>query len=53
MKSAQLKREVEGGSAFTLTSDLSCIDSILFCDRKFYARAHVKITRHWKSTLTC
>ena len=21
------------------------------CERKFYARAHVKITRHWKSTL--
>ena len=22
------------------------------CERKFYARAHVKITRQWKSTLT-
>ena len=22
------------------------------CERKFYARAHVKITRRWKSTLT-
>jgi len=21
------------------------------CERKFYARTHVKITRHWKSTL--
>ena len=21
------------------------------CDRKFYARTHIKITRHWKSTL--
>ena len=22
-------------------------------ERKSYARTHVKITRHWKSTLTC
>ena len=22
------------------------------CERKFYARSHVKITRHWKSTLS-
>ena len=22
------------------------------CEGKFYARMHVKITRHWKSTLT-
>ena len=22
------------------------------CERKFYARTHVKITRHWKSSLT-
>ena len=22
------------------------------CERKFYARTHVKITRHWKSTLS-
>ena len=21
------------------------------CERKFYARTHVKITRHWKSTV--
>ena len=21
------------------------------CEREFYARTHVKITRHWKSTL--
>ena len=21
------------------------------CERKFYARTHVEITRHWKSTL--
>ena len=27
---AELKREVERGSTFTLTSDLSCIASILF-----------------------
>ena len=59
MKSAELKREVERGSTFTLTSDLSCIASISFANLKFYARthartrarAHVKITRHWKSTL--
>ena len=43
MKRAELKREVERGSTFTLTSDLSCIAFILF--------AHVKFTRHWKSTL--
>ena len=34
-KSAQLKREVEGGSAFTPTSDLSCIASIFFATEKF------------------
>ena len=28
--SAELKREVERGSTFTLTSDLSCIASVLF-----------------------
>ena len=22
------------------------------CEQKFYARSHVKITRHWKSTLS-
>ena len=38
MKSVELKQEVERGSTFTRTSDL-------------YARTHVKITRHWKSTL--
>ena len=27
-----------------------CLNFI--CQRKFYARTHVKITRHWKSTLT-
>ena len=30
IKSAELKREVQRGSTFTLTSDLSCIASILF-----------------------
>ena len=24
---------------------------LFFCERKFYARTHVKITRHWKSML--
>ena len=43
MKSAERKREVEGGLTFTLTSDLSCMPP-------FYARKHVKITRHWKSS---
>ena len=38
IKSAALKREVEGGSTFTLTSDLSCIASVyLICEHKFYA----------------
>ena len=49
IKSAELKREVEQGSTFTLTSDLSCIASILFANVNF---THVKITRHWKSTLS-
>ena len=35
IKSAELKREVERGSAFTLTSDLSCIASILFANVNF------------------
>ena len=53
MKSAELKQEVEGGSTFTLTSDLSRTASILFANTcKVYARTHVKITRHWKSTLS-
>ena len=48
---AELKREVERGSTFTLTSDLSCIASILFENVNFtHASTHVKITRHWKST---
>ena len=29
---------------------IHCLYSI--CERKSYARTHVKITRHWKSTLT-
>ena len=53
IKSAEHKREVERGSPFTLTSDLSCIAYIYFtCEIRFYARTHIKITRHWKSTLT-
>ena len=32
---AELKREVERGSTFTLTSDLSCITSILFANVYF------------------
>ena len=32
---AELKREVERGSTFTLTSDLSCIASILFATVNF------------------
>ena len=35
IKSAELKREVERGSAFTLTSDLSRIASILFSNVNF------------------
>ena len=27
---------------------IRCLSFI--CERKFYARTHVKITRHWKST---
>ena len=46
MKSAELKQDVERGSTFTLTSDLSCIASILLANVTF---THVKITRHWKS----
>ena len=45
---AELKREVEGGLTFTLTSDLPCLYFI--CERKCYARTHVKVTGHWKST---
>ena len=25
--------------------------NLFYCDRKFYPRTHVKITRHWKSTV--
>ena len=39
-----LNREVERGSTFTLTSDLSCIASILFANVNFYARKQVKMT---------
>ena len=35
LKSADLKREVKRGSNFTLTSDLSCIASILFANVNF------------------
>ena len=35
MKSAELKPEVERGTTFTLTSDLSCIASILFANVNF------------------
>ena len=48
---AEYKRRVERGSTFTLTSDLSCVASILFAKFCFYSRMHVKITRYWKSTL--
>ena len=51
IKSAELKRGVERGSTFTLTSDLSCIASILFANGNF-THVRMKITRHWKSTLT-
>lgn len=45
-KSAELKREVEQGSPFTLTSNLSSIASILFVNINilFYACTHIKIT---------
>ena len=32
---AELKREVERGSTFTLTSNISCIASILFANVHF------------------
>ena len=35
LKSADLKREVKRGSTFALTSDLSCIASILFANVNF------------------
>ena len=35
IKSAELKREVKRGSTFRLTSDLSCIASILFANVNF------------------
>ena len=35
LKNAELKREVERGSTFTLTSDLSCIAYILFANVNF------------------
>ena len=35
IKSAELKRESERGSTFTLTSDISCIASILFANVNF------------------
>ena len=41
MKRAELKREVEQGSTFTLMSDLSYIASILFANVNF---THVQIT---------
>ena len=51
IKSAELKRGVERGSTFTLTSDLSCISSILFANGNL-THVRMKITGHWKSTLT-
>ena len=39
MLSVEIKREVEGGSTFTLTCDLSYIASILFANVTF---AHVR-----------
>ena len=35
MKGTELKRKVERGSTFTLTSDLSCIASILSANGNF------------------
>ena len=40
---------VERGSTFTFTHDLSYIASISFTHTEF---THVKITRQWKSTLS-
>ena len=34
---------------YAYTSDLPL--PLFFCERKFYARTHVKITRQWKSAL--
>ena len=46
IKGVELKREVERGPTFTLTSDLSYIASTtdFICDRKFYARTHLNFT---------
>ena len=52
IKSAELKREVKRGLTFTLTSDLSCIASVLFANINFTNATHAKITRQWKSTLS-
>ena len=46
IKGVELKRKVERGPTFTLTSDFSCIASTtdFICDRKFYARTHLNFT---------
>ena len=52
MKSAEIKREVERGSTDYYAYVRPFIHCLYFiCERKFYARTHVKITRQWKSTL--
>ena len=46
-----IKRKVERGSTFYayVRPFMQCLYFI--CQRKFYPRTHVKITRQWKSTL--
>ena len=45
IKSAELKREVERGSTFTLTSDLSCVASILIENKNFtHERTYLRDT---------
>ena len=47
----EIKREVERGSTF-YAYERPFIQCFYFiCERKFYPRTHVKITRQWKSTL--
>ena len=48
-----LNKKLSEVQLLCFTSDLSCIASILFiCEHKFYTCVHVKITWHWKSTLS-
>ena len=54
IKSAELKREVERGSTFTLAYAyeqpfMHCL--YVICEQKFYARTYVKITRHCEKCL--